>query len=191
MMRPAAPVKIMTDIRIAALVLFAVFLDGCNRGSGDASLPPGAIVFAGSGIALVPGDGWKVARTGDFTAGSDICLPVLEGEDQKGVIQVYSSPTKSDPHTRAALLRAKVEAQPKFVPDSYQQEDFTTAGGLAGVHSSYELKVEVQGKLYKSRNHLYMVANQQGRCIGVSYTTIPGKDLEEVHQMILKTLILH
>ena len=190
MMRPAEPVKIVTDIRFAALVLFAVSLDGCNRGS-DAPLPPGAIVFAGSGIALVPGDGWKIARTGDFTAGSDICLPVLEGDDQKGVIQVYTSSTKSDPHARATLLRADIEAQPKFVPGTYQQEDFTTAGGLTGVHSYYDLTVEVQGKLYKSRNHLYLVANKQGRCIGVSYTTVPSKDLQEVHQMIQKTLILH
>src|SRR4051794_26655300 len=89
------------------------------------TLPAGAVVFQGAGIALVPGKHWKELQSGPFTEQRDICLPVLQGEGELNgvVIQVLSSlADRSSPETRAASLRKQTDLRPEVIKESFKQE---------------------------------------------------------------------
>jgi len=180
----------MWDGRLLVFLLLSFTASACRK---HEPLPPGAVVFENAGVALVPGDDWQQLKTGPLTEHHDICLPVLEGQGKlRGtVIQVYTSPGgRTDPEQRAASVHHGVERLTQYVADSFQQEDFTTESGLRGIHLSYELKIEVQETRKKLRNHLYLIQNAQARTIGISFTALPSRDFEPIHQMIRKTLRL-
>jgi hypothetical protein len=172
------------------LFVLAIGPSGCKR---HEALPAGAVVFQGAGVALVPGEHWKQLESGPFTEQGEICLPVLQGEGELNgvVIQVRSSPTdRSSPDRRAASLREQVDLRPEVIKDSFKQEKFTTDSGLTGVHISYELELEANGKKVKGRNHVYVVQNARGAIVGLSVGAVASRDIEPVHQMIRKTLRL-
>lgn len=177
-------------IQAAITVAVAGGLTGREREAKLPPLPVGAVVFEGSGVALVPGEDWKQVRNGPFTREPDVCLPVLESDDRfnGAVIQVYSSSSgRSAPETRAASIQRSVAGQPDVIKDSIRRGDFVTANGQKGVHVSYDLKVEQNGRTGTGRTHLYIVKNRKGSVVGVAYTTVAGKDSEEVHRMIRRT----
>lgn len=149
--------------------------------------------FEGSGVALVPGEDCEQVRSGPFTREHNVCLPVLESNDRfnGAVIQVYlSSSGCSDPETRAASIQRSIAGLPDVIKGSFRREDFETANGLKGVHVSYDLKVEQNGRKGTGRTHLYILQNRKGKVVGIAYTTIAERDDEEVHQMIRSTLRL-
>jgi len=182
--------KAMPQFGALLLLALAICLTACNRRT---PLPPGAVVFDGAGVALVPGEHWKELRSGPDTEEHHICLPVLMGDGEwTGVmIQVFSSPTdKSNPERRAASLRTQVDLRPEAIKDSFKQENFTTEAGLAGVHVNYDLAIEVKGRKIMSRNHVYIVQNALDASVVVSVSAVASRDLEPVHQMLRKTLRL-
>ena len=187
------PLRVMkTVLVINTLLMLALAIGpiGCKR---HTPLPPGTVVFEGTGVALVPGEHWKEVRSGPAVEEHDICLPVLQGEGElNGVmIQVYSSPADhSPPERRAASVRKQAELRPDVIKESFQQEKFTTDSGLAGVHVSYDIDVEVKGRKMKGRNHVYIVQNARHSTVGVSVSAVASRDLEPVHEMIRKTLRL-
>src|SRR4051812_41526016 len=81
----------VTSQTSALILLMLISPAGCKP---RPTLPAGAVVFQGAGIALVPGEHWKELQSGPFTDQRDICLPVLQGEGELNgvVIQVRSSP---------------------------------------------------------------------------------------------------
>jgi len=177
---------------MSALVLLTLALTpfGCQRRT---PLPPGAVVFQGAGVALVPGEHWKELQSGPFAEQADICLPFLQGEGELNgvIIQVLSSPTdRSSPEKRAASLRKQVDLRPEAIKDSFKQEKFVTDTGLTGIHISYDLEIEAKGRKIKSRNHVYVIQNAQDSIVAVSVSAVASRDLESVHQMIRKTLRL-
>jgi len=80
--------------------------------------------------------------------------------------------------------------RPDVINGSFKQEEFTTDSGLKGMHVSYDLKLKAGGRSIPARNHIYIVNNRKGACVGIGYTTLVEKDTEGVHQMIRQTLRL-
>lgn len=166
---------------------------GCKRRSSSTPLPPGAVVFQGAGVALLPGEHWKL-HSEPFPKHGDICPPLLEGKGELDgiVLQVRSSATdRSLPETGATSIRKQLDGNPEVViGDSFKQEPFVTDSGLAGVHVSYDAEEEKKQGKVKSRVHVYFVQNAEGCIVKVLVREIAPHDPEPVHQMIRKTLRL-
>ena len=177
--------KVSTLVCISTLAAVVLFSSGCKR-----ALPPGAVSFAGSGVALIPGEDWRQIDTssGRQTA----CPPVLKGQGQFGgaIIQVYSTAVRADAQSGVAGLRSKIAAMPEVSQDSFKQEDFASDSGVRGIHFSYEYSVAEHGVTSKLRAHNYLFQNKKGHCVGINYVTLADRDSDAVHQMIRKTLIL-
>jgi hypothetical protein len=185
----------MTLLRVtwAVLLWAAVLITGCSR-RGATKLPPGAVVFDASGVALVPGDQWNAMRTGRLAQAEsgDLCLPVLEGEGsfKGGVIMVYASHSERvEPKRKAELLRKSAESRTDILKTTIREENFKTDSGLHGVHLAYNQMSEQAGKVL-IRTHFYLVKNKSGHCVAVSYLTLASRDSVAVHEMIRKTLTL-
>jgi hypothetical protein len=159
------------------------------------SAPAGPIVFEVADIVLVPGEHWNELRSGPFTWGKDICLPMLKGKDEfKGVgIQVAADPT--DPSSldeAAAFWRKQDEVNPEILPGSLQEDKFTTDAGVAGVHLAFDEQRETNGIKAKSHNSIFIVKNARG--VNVTLFVIASgvghepADLGPTDQMIRKTL---
>jgi hypothetical protein len=91
-------------ICISAIVALCFVLTGCRR-----ALPPGAVLFTGSGIAIIPGDDWQPMRSNVLTAGQKaICPPVLEGKGlfRLALIEVFTTAERAD--TQAGVANGGV-----------------------------------------------------------------------------------
>jgi hypothetical protein len=180
--------KITNLICISAIMALGFVFCGCKR-----ALPPGAVLFSGADVTLTPGDDWKPKKPDDSKASQQgTCSPVLKGQGQsKGsMIQVYCTDKQAEPESAVAVLRVKLAAAPDTLQDTIKQEDFTTDSGLRGIHFSFEFTVPVEGQMMRLRSHSYLFENKKGRCVGINYVSYADRDLEAVHQMILKTLVL-
>jgi uncharacterized protein YegJ (DUF2314 family) len=163
----------------------------------DGRSPSGAVVYEVADVALVPGEHWRELRSGPFTWGKNICLPVLKGEGEfNGVaIQVVADPTdRCSPDKRAAGLREDYRVNPEIVPGSLQEEEFTTDTGLAGIHFAFDEQRETNGKKAKSHNSIYIIQNARGVTVGL-FVIASGvghepSDVGPTDQMIRKTLRL-
>jgi hypothetical protein len=85
---------------------------------------------------------------------------------------------------------SKLGSDPKTIKDSFQTKDFAAANGLNGVCVSYTERSEKDGKTIDLRSYSYLVKNNQGRCVAVSYIAAVQQDSDSIHQMILKSLRL-
>ncbi len=86
-----------------------------------------------------PGRDWRQLSASEFSSDSSegICFPVLreEGQEDRAIIQVISFPRDvTDPQTRADSLRSGMGSRRDAVRNSFTQEEFTSDGGLIGVH---------------------------------------------------------
>ena len=154
-------------------------------------VPAGAVVFKSARILLSPGTGWKPVESGGYTLVRNICLPVLEGEGQfkGGTIEVLSSPDfPKDPEAMATNLVKGLRSDPSVLKDTLRVDDFITQSGLRGIHIACRIVVSDENRHGDAIAHCYLVRNAQGRCVRLNYTTVPGHDLEAVHQMVLTTL---
>jgi len=176
-------------ICISAIVALCFVLTGCKR-----ALPPGAVLFTGSGIAIIPGDDWQPMRSNVLTVGQKaICPPVLEGKGlfRLALIQVFTTGERADAQAGVAAIQKEAATIIGATPDSFKMEEFTTVGGLKGIHTSYEHTFNAApGLVISTRVHSYLFQNTKGQCVCIKYITPAEKDSDLVHQMILKTLIL-
>lgn len=172
---------------VIALFALAVTLVACKRKSAEvAPTQSDFVAFAGSGLTLVPGDGWKRI---EISAGLGQCPPTLVGTS--GLIQVLIlPPERSDPQVAVTGFRAAFDANPKAVKDSFRQEQFISESGLQGLRLSYSQQSEKDGQVTESRSYNYIVRNREGRGVGVNYIAIAKGDSDAVHQMIRQTLKL-
>jgi hypothetical protein len=169
---------------VLALFLASISLTACKREEGVGAVSDGTVTFAGSGITLAPGDGWKRI---EIAAGPGQCPPTLVGKSE--IIQVLlMPPDRSDPQAAVAGLQAAFNANPKALKDSFKQEPFVAEGGLQGVRVSYSQQSEKDGQPSESRSYNYLFKNRGGRVVGVNYVATASGDSETVHQMIRKTL---
>lgn len=174
-------------ICVLGIMALAIIFFGCKR-----ALPPGAVLFSGSGIALVPGEDWQPLKSfNPDDVGQITCQPVLEGRGQfsPGIIQVYSSGSADAP-AAAAALQAKVAATPGVLHDSVKQENFAADGGMRGIRVSYAFTSVKMGQTIQICSHLYFFQNKIGRLVSIKYVTTADRDSDIVDQMIRKTLIL-
>jgi len=154
-------------------------------------VPAGAVVFKAARILLSPGAGWKPVESGGYTLVRDICLPVLEGQGlfKGGTIEVLSSPDfPTSPEIMATNLVNGLRSDPSVLKDTLRVDDFTTQSGLRGIHVACRIVVRDETRHAEAIAHCYLVRNARGRCVRLNYTTVPGHDLEAVHQMVLTTL---
>jgi hypothetical protein len=176
-------------IFISAIVALCFILTGCKR-----ALPPGAVLFAGSGIAITPGNDWQPMRSNVLTAGQKaICPPVLEGKGvfRLALIEVFTTEERANAQAGVAAMQKEAATILGATPDSFKMEEFTTVGGLQGFHTSYEHTFNAApGLVVSTRTHSYLFQNKKGQCICIKYITPTDKDSDLVHEMILKTLIL-
>lgn len=134
-------------------------------------------------------------RTGIYAAVKDTCLPVLKGEGEfKGAAMfVASDPTDPSSLDQAAdFMRNQSARRPDLVPDSLQEEKFTTDAGLAGVHLVFDVQTERNGQKAKSHNSIYFVKNARGvnvwLFLSASGVGHEPADIRPADQMIRKTL---
>ncbi|HSY20278.1 MAG TPA: hypothetical protein VK815_18175 [Candidatus Acidoferrales bacterium] len=170
---------------IVTIATAVMVFHGCRR-----ALAAGAVSFAGSGVALVPGADWE--RTDAPDGRQIVCPPILIGQGpfDGGMIKVYATSLGADAQSGIALFRSKAAAMPGVSPDSFQQEDFIADSGVRGIRFSYESSDTKNGVATRLRTHTYLFPNQQGHCVAILYITFADADSDAVHQMILKTLIL-
>lgn len=146
----------------------------------------GIVVFDGAGISLVPGDGWQQI---DATPGLPICPPTLVGSS--GMVRaMLFAPHLSDLNIAVNSLIEQFSSNPKTVKGSVMQKEFTAKSNLTGICLSYTERTENDGSVIDLRSYSYVVKNNQGRCVAVSYITMVGQDSGSVHQMILNSLRL-
>ena len=173
--------RISTLACITAIATTAIVFYGSMR-----ALPPGAVSFDGSGIALIPGADWQ--QTDAPSSRQLVCPPILKGQEPDGgLIKVYATANGADVQSGVTYLRSQAEATPGVFQDSFKQEDFASDSGIRGIHFSYEYSPTGENKI---RAHDYLFQNKQGRCVVIFYLTLADKDPDTVHQMIRKTLIL-
>jgi hypothetical protein len=187
--RHPGAVKVTSLMSTLVLLALTIAPASCKRRT---PLPPGAVVFEGTGVALVPGEQWQQIRSGPPAEVQNICLPVLlaVGRLNGAMIQVYSPTDRSQPERKAASLRTQVDLRLDTIKGSFKQDNFTTDSGLAGVHVCYDVNLDVKGQNVRTRNHLYIVQNARKFTVGVAVVTLAAEDSEVVHQMIRKTLRL-
>jgi len=100
------------------------------------------------------------------------------------------APQFSDLESATNSLKERFELDTKTVKDSFLQKEFTATSGLEGLCLSYTDRTEKDGKVIDLRSYSYVVKNNQGRCVAVSYLATIQQDSNSVHQMILKSLRL-
>ena len=146
----------------------------------------GIIAFDGAGISLIPGPDWQRIES---SPGLPICPPTLIGPP--GMVRaMLFAPQISDLQAAVASLKANPESASKILPGSVQQKEFTTSSKLVGLCLSYTERTEKDGSIVDLRSYSYVVKNNQGRCVAISYLATVQKDSDLVHQMILKSLRL-
>ena len=175
-------------IRQLSIVLLIITLPACRPQTAE------PIVFGDSGVSLAPGDGWKRCWSNGVADASfgDVCLPVLEEEGvlNGANLSVMSIPTdRTTPEKRAARWKSYLFERPEVPRESFTQEEFTTDGGLRGIHISWTTN-EKGPKVLKSRAHLYLFTNRRGCCVCVMYVVDAERDSQQVHEMIKRTLRL-
>ena len=178
---------------LLGLILLA--LPACKR-HPNTPPPSGAITFEPAGVALVPGEDWKQIREPGFAgtlASGELCLPVLQGENQLNgsLIQTYlDRADKSDPKRAAQKLLQTIEKNPNLLKTSLRQESFNSEQGAAGVHLSFNQKMELPTRKWLARTHIYLVRNRRDQIVTICYVTIADRESPAVHQMIRQTLSL-
>jgi hypothetical protein len=181
------PVRMRMNFAMVTALLVVIVSTGCKRESAQAGAEDaGTVVFSDAGVSLDIGPGWQRIN---MSPGPPVCTPTLVSG--AGMIRaMLFAPDRSEVHTAASSLKTAFEANTEAVRDSFRQEDFTTPGGLQGVHLSYTTKSEKDGNVTQIQSHNYIVKNQATRCVSISYIVPLEKDSESVHQMIRKTLSL-
>jgi hypothetical protein len=172
----------VTVLAVAALLV------ACKRESKSfIEQSPGVVAFAGAGVSLDVGQGWKRI---EMSPGPPICPPTLVGEH--GMIRaMLFAPDFSDLQKAAGSLRGRFDANAEAIKDSFRQEEFTAESGLRGLHLGYAQRSEKEGRVTEARSHNYIVTNRESRCVSISYIATAASDSETVHQMIRKSLRLY
>jgi hypothetical protein len=178
-----------TTIIIAGLALagVATLLVACKPESKSfTQQSSGIVVFADSGVALEVGDGWKRI---DINPGPPVCPPTLVSEH--GMVRaMLFAPDSSDVEEATSNLRSMFDANAEAVKDSFREEDFAAESGLRGVHVTYVERPQKEGQAVEMHSHNYIITNQAGRCVSISYIAPADGDSGVVHQMIRKSLRL-
>jgi hypothetical protein len=170
-----------------AIVCVLVGAVACGRKPArSVAQQPGKVLFPRAGISLVVGEGW---RRIDTDPGVPVCPPVLVGPGGMIRAMIFDK-DRPDPQTAATKLRAAFEANSDTDRSSFREERFTTESGLAGIHLSYTARPQKNGTVTEIHSHSYIVKNQQGRCVSLSYIVPAQADAGSVHQMVRKTLKL-
>ncbi len=169
------------------LVAVATLLVACKRESKSfTEQSSGVVAFAGAGVSLDVGEGWKRI---DASPGLPVCPPTLVGEH--GMVRaMLFAPDRSDLQKAASGLRSTFDANAEAMRDSFRQEEFAAESGLRGLHVSYAQRSEKEGHVTEMHSHNYVVTNRAGRCVSISYLATVASDSDVVHQMIRKSLRL-
>ena len=177
---------------LAGVALLVAVALTSTRKPPQPPLPNGGVAFKNSGIALIPGPGWRVIQSGGYTHVRNISLPVLEGTgQQKGsMLEVLASPDfPKDPHEMAKNLIAGLQNDTNVVKGSVMEEEFVAKGGLRGEHVSCRIAVQDLDRKGQVAAHCYLVTNAEGKCVRINLTTSPGLDSTAAHEMIRDTLM--
>src|SRR5947207_13838744 len=122
MLAPFTHIDMKLTIIITGLTLTAAatLLVACKRESKSfAEQSSGVVAFAGAGVSLDVGQGWKRI---DMSPGLPICPPTLVGEH--GMVRaMLFAPDRSDLQTAANSLRATFDANEEATKDAFRQEE--------------------------------------------------------------------
>jgi hypothetical protein len=174
-------------ILVIVIVGILILATACGRKSAPTVVQqPGEVVFARAGISLLVGEGW---RRIDLDPGVPVCPPTLVSGAGMVRAMIFDA-NRPDPQTAAARLQASFEENADADKTSFRQEDFKTESGLAGVHLSHTARQQKGGTVTEIRSHNYIVKNQEGRCVAISYTASAQGETDSVCQMVCKTLKL-
>ena len=170
---------------ILCLLAIITLLPACKpENKAFREQPAEVVAFQGAGVSLDVGPGWKRI---DISPGPPVCPPTLVGEH--GIVRaMLFAPDRSDPQKAVSGIRAAFDANDEAIKDSFLQEEFTTEGGLRGLHISYGQRSEKEGRVTETRSHNYIVTNRERRCVSISYIATGASDSEAVHNMIRKSL---
>jgi hypothetical protein len=144
---------------------------------------PTRVTFSPANMSIDVGKGWKEVK---ITPTPPICSPRVISKS--GMINaLLLDEDLTDIKAAAEKMQASLVAGGKAAANSFKQEDFTTASGLAGVHFAYT------GKSSKSdtselRSHHFITHNMHNRCISISYITSPELESSDTIAAITKTL---
>jgi len=143
---------------------------------------PTRVTFSPANMSIDPGKGWTEVK---IPATLPVCSPRLV--NKSGMINaLLLEEDITEVRAAAQKLQASLVTAGKAPAEGINQEDFTTASGLAGVHFSYT------GKSAKSdadvRSHHFISRNMHSRCVDVSYITSPEMESSELIGAITKTL---
>jgi hypothetical protein len=145
-------------------------------------ISPTRVTFSPANMSIDPGKGWKAVQ---IPASLPVCSPRLVSK-----FGMINAPLLDEDITEvkaaAEKLQANLVAAGKAPSDGFQQEDFTTASGLAGVHFSYTGKSSTSGAPVNS--HHFITHNMRGRCVSISYITSPQVESAATLVAIRKTL---
>ena len=165
--------KVRLVIACIALVIFLIIR----------IINPTRVTFSPANMSIDPGKGWKSVKV---PATLPVCSPRLVSKF--GIINALLLDEElTEVKAAAEKLQASLVMAGKAPVDAFNQEQFTTASGLAGVHLSYT------GKSSKSdtpdvRSHHFITRNMHGRCVSISYMTSPSVESASVLESIRKTL---
>ena len=175
---------------VFTLLVCGVVLLGCRQYN---KMPPGAVVFDHTAVLLVPGADWEQLTNGPLTEVQSLCRPVLRGigTNDGSLIQVFAAEGNKDPKTAADILEKNVKVSHSIINDTFKQEEFRSAGGVGGVHISYDYNGKSSVHMDKLKAHVYLFQNEKKNCIAINYITFADKDSARVDQMIKGTLKLN
>jgi hypothetical protein len=144
---------------------------------------PSRVTFSPANMSIDPGKGWKVVK---IRAMPPVCTPRLLSKF--GMINaMVLDEDFTEAKAAAEKLQANLVASGAAPANEFNQQEFTTATGLAGVHFSYTSK-STKSDTAGVVSHHFITRNMLGRCVSISFITSTDVESAAVLESIRKTL---
>jgi hypothetical protein len=161
-------------IPIVALIALLGIATGCK--------PASRVTFKPALVSIDPGGGWMCMNV---SAKPPVCSPRLVSK--AGMINALLLEDFTDTKKAADFLQSRFATGSKVVAESFKQEDFTTDGGLSGIHLSYTAASK-DSTTPDERSHSFITRNRRGQCVSISFITSPTAESATVLQAISKSI---